>query len=145
MQKLKKCLLTFGMNRWSKCRAFIKKFNKNLSLRSDVEFRCYSNYFLISLASYLSEYESLQQLVIDMIETNDKDVKLIASPSDFADNFNKLAEKWAKRLNLLKVITHLVRQYKASQKKFNQIPYQVQDPKIQKLYSQNLNILNYIP
>jgi hypothetical protein len=49
-----------------------------------------------------------------MIETTDKDFRMTADPNDFADNFGKLAEKWAKRLYLLKVLTTLIRQYKAA-------------------------------
>ena len=76
--------------------------------------RCYSNFFLISTASFLNEFPNLQQIVLEMIETTERDHRLIACPDDFADNFGKLAEKWAKRMNFLKVFTGLVRQYKAA-------------------------------
>jgi hypothetical protein len=102
MQKLKKLLLMFGLDRWSKMRSVAKKICKPLSTRSDDEMRCYTNFFLLSLAECLEDGSSLQDIVLNMIDTRDGDVKLDCSASDFADNFITLADKWAKRLNLIK-------------------------------------------
>jgi hypothetical protein len=87
MQKLKKSLLMFGLQRWSKIRFYAKKVCKPLSFRSDDEMRCYSNFFLISIASCLQNNNSLLEVVLEMIETTDKDVKLDCSAHDFADTF----------------------------------------------------------
>lgn len=73
--------------------------------------RCYANFFLIQLANALSEEKNLQDIVLDLIETKDDDIKVEASAHDFADNFAKLANKWAKRLSLLKMLILIVRQY----------------------------------
>jgi hypothetical protein len=125
MQKLKKLLLMFGLDRWSKMRSVAKKICKPLATRSDDEMRCYSNFFLLSLAGCLQDNSSLLDIVLGLIDTREGDVRLDCSANDFADNFITLAEKWAKRINLIKSLTHLVRAYRAAQSKFNAIPYQV--------------------
>lgn len=109
---MKKLLLMFGTDRWSKLRSYAKKICKPLSTRSNEEMRCYANFFLISLASCLQDNNTLLEIVLDLIETTDKDIKLECSACDFADNFTILADKWAKRLNLIKGLTNLVRSYR---------------------------------
>ncbi len=77
----------FGLQRWSKIRFYAKKICKPLSFRSDDEMRCYSNFFLISVASCLQSNPSLLEVALELIETTDKDIKLECNASDFADNF----------------------------------------------------------
>jgi hypothetical protein len=113
----------FGLQRWSKIRFYAKKICKPLSLRSDEEMRCYANFFLISVASCLQNNQSLLEVVLELIETTEKDIKLDCNASDFADTFTSQADKWAKRLNLSRCLMRLVRSFKHSQTKFNSIPY----------------------
>jgi hypothetical protein len=105
-------LLTYEIGRWSKYRSFIKSSSYSLSQKSDDEIRCYTNYFILFLADVLSEERSLQDSMLDMIEVRDDNYKIEISDHDFADNINKFVMKWARRLNLLKTLTLLVRQYK---------------------------------
>lgn len=92
----------FGLDRWSKMRSVARKICKPLSSRSDNEMRCYSNFFLLSLSECLDDGSSLQDIVLNLIDTREGDVKLECSAHDFADNFATLADKWAKRINLIK-------------------------------------------
>jgi hypothetical protein len=113
----------FGVGRWSKLRSQAKKLSKPLSERSDDDLRAYSNFFIISIASCLKDNNDLLESVVALIETTDSDPRVECNANDFGDNFTKQAEKWAKRLNLLYILSRLVKSYKASKAKFQSIPY----------------------
>jgi hypothetical protein len=83
---LKRYLLLFGYDRWSKIRSVSKQSCKLVSSKPDEEMRPYANMFIMHLANCLEKEPELYDRVLRIIEVKDSDVKIYASPSDYADN-----------------------------------------------------------
>eukprot|EP00347_Sterkiella_histriomuscorum_P008411 403345196 len=144
-RSLKRLILMFGYERWSKIRSISKLSDKLINKKSDDELRAYSNYFIMQIAESLQHDELFKDIIkrlTDIIQIKPYDIKIEASASDFGDCFTSQAKYWAKRLILLNNMTHLVRSYKNAQQKFNSLPNFNQDQRLQRLYKANINILN---
>ncbi|CDW85165.1 f y-rich n-terminus family protein [Stylonychia lemnae] len=146
-RSLKRIILMFGYDRWSKMRSISKHSDKLIFKKDHNEIRAYANYFISLIVDCLSHDNDNKELIkklLSMVQVKEQDVKVDASASDFGDSFSQMAKNWGKRLVLINNIVDLVRRYKNQQAKFQSLPHFNQDQRLQKLYKTNINLLNFL-
>jgi hypothetical protein len=87
MRSLKRYILVYGYNRWSKLRAVSRSNCKLLSKKPDDEIRCYANAFLFNLARNVPhDSKDLAENLARVMDVKEEDFIIQSSISDFADN-----------------------------------------------------------
>eukprot|EP00347_Sterkiella_histriomuscorum_P008410 403345198 len=140
--------LMFKREQWQLIRDSSKNSGCNIEEKADEEMILYANSFIQTIISQLKNQETkeVKEFLSNLIEENQFEATLDSNLQMWGgESFVLRAQQWGKRIQLLYVVTRIVRAYKEKRRTFLASDSQDKlDQRLYKAYKLKENLLNFI-